>query len=324
MTYKKTFLVLLSVLILVSIFTSCQGKDESDIKIEKDKTFFYYYQESLEHYAILGVRKDSYTELSIPATFKGKPVKEISYEAFKNCQKLEKITLSDNLVYINAYAFSNCPNLSYTTYGNAKYLGTEDNPYYALIRPTDENITTCTVHSQTKVISAFAFSGEVETSGGLNIKTQIIDENGQYIDLPENPYKACQSLTEVIFEENSALTYINTEAFSNTSITFISLPKSVKDIGSGAFLSSNLFKIVLHNNITDIGKDALYTKYVNYGLLESCPIYYFGTAEEWSAVHIDDQKADLITAHCYFYSENQPTEQGNYWRYVDNVPTAWE
>ena len=32
----------------------------------------------------------------------------------------------------------------------------------------------------------------------------------------------------------------------------------------------------------------------------------------------------MLKATVYFYSEEKPTEPGNYWRYVDGVPTPWE
>ena len=33
---------------------------------------------------------------------------------------------------------------------------------------------------------------------------------------------------------------------------------------------------------------------------------------------------EIKNATIYFYSETAPTEPGNYWRYVDGVPTPWE
>ena len=32
----------------------------------------------------------------------------------------------------------------------------------------------------------------------------------------------------------------------------------------------------------------------------------------------------LLSKTIYFYSEEQPTEPGNYWHYVDGIPTPWE
>ena len=53
-------------------------------------------------------------------------------------------------------------------------------------------------------------------------------------------------------------------------------------------------------------------------------IYYEGTAEEWANIKVEivngDENGELPL---YYYSETQPTAAGNYWRYVDGVPTVW-
>lgn len=36
-----------------------------------------------------------------------------------------------------------------------------------------------------------------------------------------------------------------------------------------------------------------------------------------------DGNNSLTSATKYFYSETEPTDDGNYWRYVDGVPTVW-
>ena len=35
------------------------------------------------------------------------------------------------------------------------------------------------------------------------------------------------------------------------------------------------------------------------------------------------QNKDIEATTIYYYSETQPTTSGNYWRYVNGVPTAW-
>ena len=52
--------------------------------------------------------------------------------------------------------------------------------------------------------------------------------------------------------------------------------------------------------------------------------HYEGTAEEWENIKVEivngDENGELPL---YYYSETAPTEAGNYWRYVEGVPTAW-
>ncbi len=68
-------------------------------------------------------------------------------------------------------------------------------------------------------------------------------------------------------------------------------------------------------------------------------VYYYGTAAEWQSVElvnteikiVDKDKNEIVEvvenalAKCtvYFYSEEAPTEAGNYWHFVDGKPLVW-
>ena len=56
-------------------------------------------------------------------------------------------------------------------------------------------------------------------------------------------------------------------------------------------------------------------------------VYYGGTAEDWAKISIDSYyNAGLTSATRYYYVENEsdlPDDDGNYWHYVDGVPTVW-
>jgi hypothetical protein len=52
-------------------------------------------------------------------------------------------------------------------------------------------------------------------------------------------------------------------------------------------------------------------------------VYYEGTADEWTSITIDLNNDPLKSATVYYYSETDPAEEGNYWHYVNGVPTAW-
>ena len=71
------------------------------------------------------------------------------------------------------------------------------------------------------------------------------------------------------------------------------------------------------------------------GCTKLTKIYYRGTAEEWAQIPHDvpaglnfatitEKNPQFYGVTIYFYSETAPTEPGNYWRYVDGVPTPWE
>jgi hypothetical protein len=84
-----------------------------------------------------------------------------------------------------------------------------------------------------------------------------------------------------------------------------------------------LVSIVLPKSLTKIGNAAF--KSCN-GLCSADGIvYYGGTAEEWKAfgTKIGIDNTFLTSAPRYYYSVTQPTTSGNYWHYVNDVPTKW-
>ena len=79
--------------------------------------------------------------------------------------------------------------------------------------------------------------------------------------------------------------------------------------------------VVIPESVTSIGAQAFY----NCESLTS--VYYGGTAEDWDQINIYSFNDWLTNATRYYYLENAsdaPTAGGNYWHYVDGVPTAWE
>ena len=76
--------------------------------------------------------------------------------------------------------------------------------------------------------------------------------------------------------------------------------------------------IVIPSSIIDI-RDSAFT-----GCAKLKTVYYAGTAEEWSGVHVSDAyNVPLQKATVYFYSQEQPVGEGLFWHYVDGVPTPW-
>jgi hypothetical protein len=69
-------------------------------------------------------------------------------------------------------------------------------------------------------------------------------------------------------------------------------------------------------------------EYIGWGAFDGCnsinTVYYVGTAEDWAGISIGSYNDSLTSATIYYYSETKPTTAGNYWHYVDGVPTVWE
>lgn len=91
---------------------------------------------------------------------------------------------------------------------------------------------------------------------------------------------------------SEGITQIKDEAFAySTSIGYVVFPKSVISIGRNIFTMCQALSAV----------------------------YYRGTQADWNKVNKD---ASLVTT-VYFYSENEPTGQGNYWYELDGEPVEW-
>lgn len=54
-------------------------------------------------------------------------------------------------------------------------------------------------------------------------------------------------------------------------------------------------------------------------------VYYTGTAEEWNSITIEGNNNILKEDAIYYYSEEAPTVEGNYWHYdTDGItPVKW-
>ena len=83
----------------------------------------------------------------------------IADNAFNDCSALTIVSVPNDIISIGVDAFAGCDDLVYSKYDNALYLGNSENPYVALIKAADKNITSCDIHSDTKIVAADAFVG---------------------------------------------------------------------------------------------------------------------------------------------------------------------
>jgi hypothetical protein len=110
-------------------------------------------------------------------------------------------------------------------------------------------------------------------------------------------------------------------------LTDLVIPDSVETICENAFAGcTNLQWLVIGSGVKTIDIDILIRSNA------SLVIYYMGAAEDWEKIEIRKynvgpdwgNNAALKNAPRYYYSETEPTEPGNYWHYVDGVPTPWK
>ncbi len=130
-------------------------------------------------------------------------VKSIGYFAFYGCDSLTSVVIGSSVESIGKAAFFGCDKLQFNEYGNCKYLGSSDNDYYALVEVTNKNLSSYTIHENTKIIA---------DDGVCN----------------------CGRLSSI--EIPDSVTSIGDSAFSNcTSLTSVEIGSSVTSIGNSAF-----------------------------------------------------------------------------------------
>ncbi len=188
-------------------------------------------------------------------------VKHIGDGAFEDCDSLTNIIINDSLTSISANALVNCDNLILNTYDNGEYLGNEANPYVALVRIYNYDITSSlSVHANTKVIKDCLFS-DCYTLTSIT----VADENTAFKSIDGNLYtkdgkliQYAKGKDEKSFIVPDGVTCIGAYAFSEcTRLTSVVIPDSVTSIGDRAFNHCRSLNMVeIGNGVTSIGWQA--------------------------------------------------------------------
>ena len=255
------------------------------------------------------------------------------YDLPVNSDAFVAISLPNTLESINSYAFYSCNPEAGTVLDNVLYFGNESNPYLMLCKTLDTSITSVVMPSSVKFVGGSAFYN------CKNLESVSIAESVK--DLGISAFEGCNALKSVVIPERVAI--LRNFAFKNcTSLESIVVPSSVKVLEDYVFENADNLKSVVFSqwvHFLGIGvffdcdslSEVVIPKSVmtmGESMFAHCSklthIYYEGTAEEWENIKVEivngDENGELPL---YYYSETQPTAAGNYWRYVDGVPTAW-
>lgn len=169
--------------------------------------------------------------------------------------------------------------------------------------------------------------------------------------ISQSMFLGCKSLKCIEIPEN--IKTIEQYAFSNTGLVHVETPKSA-DVYSDAFSNcSNLESIIIRNSnqyyysfeycpklecielrgklrnlslyscpalATILIPSSLSNIYLSYDTCIS-KVYYSSTQSDWK--NIDGINKIEDSATIYFYSEEKPSEIGNFWHYVDDKVTIW-
>jgi hypothetical protein len=103
-------------------------------------------------------------------------------------------------------------------------------------------------------------------------------------------------------------------------LTYVAIGNGTTSIGNSAFYNCFiLFDVIISDSVTSIGLGAFrYCSFLTF-------VYYTGTSADWENISMGSTNSELASATIYYYSESQPTDEGNYWHYgTDGVtPVIW-
>lgn len=225
--------------------------------------------------------------------------------AFSFCFNLTNIIIHDYVKSIGNGAFWQCDdNLVYNRYDNAYYLGNETNKYLYLVKGVSEDITSCKISGECKIICDGAFYGcndltTVTIIGeGISIGTTAFGacenlrfnkyKNGYYLGDSLTPFAYLIYMEdlgdyEATYEIHKDCEAICYGAFLNVWMESLTIPHGVKYICNGAFYRCGISKsISVPRTVRVIGVSAFSESNAH------C-ITYEGTQKEWDNIEIYDE-----------------------------------
>ena len=278
-------------------------------------------------------------------------VKMVGSHAFGSCTSLRQLTIPDGVEYVGVTITSGCSALEYNIYEGMQYLGDAENPYVLFMGRADASRKDVVLHENTKFVWPNVTLAELEIESlylGKSVVSYWSDACKDIKDLavievsPENKTYHSQGncLIETatntlllgcktsVIPDDGSVTKIASVAFCGVQdLTLLVIPDSVEILDINAIIRCpNLKSLVIGSGVKRIENNMLVL------VDASIAIYYTGTEAEWRKIQIHGCNYNegwgdnevLKYAPRYYYSEEEPTEEGNFWHYVDGVPTPWE
>lgn len=281
--------------------------------------------------------EQSFEKLVLPST-----VKFIGARAFMGCTRLKEVTfLCENLEYANKSSFSKTlldtdePGAHFITgektvdgktekYALLWKYNDAETETYELRKPADTKLYVAGAAFSNTKLKRIIIGDGIKLSGDYffmlcrTLEEVVLPSDLTFI--PERTFIGLDKLCKVNIP--TTVTHIDAQALLNcSSIKELILPEGLISIGNWAFSGCSSLKTVILPKSLTVGN---YAPFKDCASLES--VFYTGSKGEWDNFS-DSSPYFLVdfneTAKIYTYSEKKPTAEGNFWRYVDGVPTIW-
>lgn len=255
---------------------------------------------------------------------------ELPYNCFYGCEKLTTIRLPDTLRAIKNGCFLGCKALTAVEFPVGLKI-IETNAFVGC-----DGLTTIALPEGLEELGNCAF-------GSCFYLTTVQLPSSSNIKRIGSAFVECLRLKAIELPEG--LIEIESTCSGCPSLTAVKLPNSLQKIGKSSFSGcGRLQTIVIPNAVTEIGEKAFqYCRALQTIVLprsltrfyestfEECTalqtIYYQGTESEWriliGSITTDPRTLHIDNATVYYYSETEPSADGNYWHYVDGEPCVW-
>ena len=272
----------------------------------------------------------------------GDSVTSIGRYAFYGCSSLTSVVIPDSVTSIGSYAFAYCYNLTSVVIGNSVTII----DWYAFYNCS--SLTSVTIPDSVTIIGSYAFAY------CYNLTSVVIPDSVTSIvfcafrgcdslvsvTIPDSvtsigdyAFNDCDSLTSVYINDlsnwcnisfsnyySNPLFYADNLYVNGELVTELVIPDDVTIIKSYAFCHfDSITSVVIPDSVTTIGSSAFP------GCSSLTEVYYNGSAAEWNSISIYSYGNDYLkNATRYYYSESEPTEEGNFWHWVNGEPTVWQ
>ena len=294
----------------------------------KDEMSYFVFTSTSDTCTINGVINKEISEIIVPNY-----VTRIDVGAFSGCSNLTKLTIpfvgtSADKYYNSEAVFGaifGTKSFEKSAYTEQRYSNSGTVEYY-IPSALKQVVVTGSSSISYGAFGNCIFLKSVIFEGEYTQLEEMIFNNCtglEYVQLPQKlttiPYAAfqyCVSLSNI--EIPSTVTNITSSAFAYSGLTSITIPSGVSTIWSHVFLQcNNLQSVIIEGKITYIAMAA----FNNCGSLKN--IFYKGDASEWNNITMESGNGSLGKATIYFYSEDNPQTEGNYWYYENGKAVVW-
>ncbi len=200
---------------------------------------------AFEKTGLTSVRFDRITSIGIDCFFHCQNLEEVRLDgtytsiggsAFESCPNLRSVATASSLATIGDYAFKNCRSLIDFSFESLEGIGN-----YAF---ESTGIASVTLNEVSLGRGAFASSS-----------LERLSFNGE--EIPYRAFDGCSKLSEILLSDTVS---VGSRAFASVSVEELTLPSSLKEISSEAFVDSKVSSIAFApgGNLETISRRAFY------------------------------------------------------------------